>query len=65
MTSPATDGTICTELRATTAAPEGAPHPIGMNKPTTRATATMSGENFQNRLKGINPSQTNKARIAM
>jgi hypothetical protein len=36
-----------------------------MNKPTTRAIATITGENFQNRLKGINPSQTNRARIAM
>ena len=51
-TSPATSGTICTELRTTSAAPCGAPQPIGMNRPTSSSSSTMTGETFQNRLKG-------------
>jgi hypothetical protein len=36
-----------------------------MNRPIRSASATMTGEIFQNRLNGIKPSQTNRARIAM
>jgi hypothetical protein len=52
MTWPATSGTICTELRTTTAEPRGAPHPMGMNKPTRRSSKTMTSDTFQNRLNG-------------
>jgi hypothetical protein len=64
-TSPATDGTICTELRTTAVGPEGAPHPIGMNSPTIRASSTMAGDSFQNVLSGMNRSQTNSASRAI
>ena len=64
-TSPATEGTICTELRPTAPGPEGAPHPMGMNSPTRRSSSTMTGEIFQNVLNGMNRSQTNRARSAI
>jgi len=64
-TSPATEGTIWIELRMTAAGPEGAPQPIGMNSPISRRTSTSAGESFQNRLNGMNRSQTNRTRRAM
>ena len=47
------------------AEPDGAPQPIGMNRPRFKASSTISGENFQNRFSGMNPSQTNSASSAM
>jgi hypothetical protein len=49
----------------TAAGPEGAPQPIGMNSPISRRTSTSAGESFQNRLNGMNRSQTNRTRRAM
>ena len=34
---------ICTELRKTTTGSDGAPQPIGMNKPTSRTSSTRTG----------------------
>ncbi len=58
ITSPATSGTIETELRITSTDPCGAPHPIGMNNPRLSSKRTMNGDIFQNRLKRITPSFT-------
>lgn len=58
MTSPATLGTIATDGRTTSALPCGAPHPIGMNRPTSSSTMTMAGETFQNSVKRMMPNFT-------
>ncbi len=55
ITSPATLGTIETELRTSRTGPCGAPHPIGMNSPRLSSSRTMNGDAFQNRLKVTMP----------
>ena len=65
VTSPDTEGMTCTALRITATGPEGAPQPMGMNRPTRRANSTRTGDSFQNVLRGMNRSQTNRASSAI